>query len=121
VRDERDGWGQTLRVPLLEPHYDEGKHEAILRADPEWIMDEVVSARSAFNGGALVEIEVRGDFILDTCGQAVDANAIGRGLPSGSGSPGGVFLSSFRVEQRAGGRRMAEEAAVQANEPGNAP
>jgi hypothetical protein len=122
VRDERDGWGETLRVPLLEPQYDEGKHEAILRADPEWIMDEVISARSAFNGGALVEIEVRGDFILDACGQAVDANAIGRRLPTGSGTPGGVFLSSFRVEQRAAaGRRLAEEGVDQANEqPGNA-
>jgi hypothetical protein len=115
VTEERDGWGETLRVPLLEPEYDERTHELILRADPDWIRDEVVSHRSAFNSGVLVEIEVRGDFIIDACGQALDANAIGRRLPSGNGTPGGLFLSSFRVEPRHG-RRMAEEAAVQASE-----
>jgi hypothetical protein len=49
----------------------------------------------------LVEIEVRGDLIIDCNGQTVDANPAGPvGTPSGNGAPGGTFLSSFIVAQR---------------------
>ena len=45
-----------------------------------------------------VEIEVRGDFIVDCNGQTVDANAVGLSpAPTGNGTPGGTFLSSFHV------------------------
>ena len=48
-----------------------------------------------------VEIEVRGDFILDCNGQPVDANAVGlTPAPTGNGTPGGTFLSTLPREPR---------------------
>ena len=45
-----------------------------------------------------VEIEIRGDYIVDCNGQTVDANAVGLSpSPTGNGTPGGTFLSTFRV------------------------
>jgi hypothetical protein len=45
-----------------------------------------------------VEIEVRGDYIVDCNGQAVDANPVGlRAAPSGNGTPGGTYVSTFSV------------------------
>lgn len=117
VEDKRTGWHETLRVPLWEPGYDEASNTVVLRADPGWIKDEIDSSKSAFFEGALVEIELRGDFILDTCGQAVDANAIGRRLPSGNGTPGGTFLSTFRVtSERA--RQQLPAPVLDSNEQG---
>ena len=49
-----------------------------------------------------VEIEIRGDFIVDCNGQTVDANAIGLSpAPTGNGTPGGTFFSTFRVHHHA--------------------
>jgi len=60
--------------------------------------------------GAIVQIEIRGDYILDCHGRPIDANANGFALfdagdgqpprPSGNGTRGGVFLSVFRVPRR---------------------
>lgn len=59
--------------------------------------------------GAIVEFEVRGDYILDCHGQAIDANARGFALqrrpnqhvtPSGNGTPGGTLVSVFHVQGR---------------------
>ena len=95
------GWGETLRIPMRTPHYDQASHTATLAVSKRWISDEIMQANSRFRGSdAIVEIEVRGDLILDLCGQAVDANARGRAWPSGNGSPGGSHLSVFTVEQR---------------------
>jgi len=50
-----------------------------------------------------VEIEVRGDFIIDCNGQAVDANAVGLSPgPTGNGTPGGTFVSRFKVDRAKG-------------------
>jgi hypothetical protein len=47
-----------------------------------------------------IEIEIRGDFILDSRGQAVDANPVGpRMVPSGNGTPGGTHVSMFRIKR----------------------
>lgn len=60
-------------------------------------------AVSGFERPTIVEIEVRGDFILDWRGQSVDANRVGRHRwPTGNGTPGGSFLSSFTVQRAAG-------------------
>ena len=54
-----------------------------------------------YAGETSVEIEVRGDFIVDCNGQPVDANAVGLlTTPTGNGTPGGTFLSSLRVGKR---------------------
>ena len=58
-------------------------------------------------GPSTVEIEIRGDLILDCRGQAVDANSIGRRNqgPFGNGTPGGTFLSIFPLKRRDEGPR----------------
>lgn len=97
-KEYRTGWGETFRVPLRRPVYDEATCTMTLVVEPGWVGDEIVSENSAFRAEVgLVEIEVRGDFILDCCGQAVDANAIGLAAPpaTGNGAPGGTFRSTF--------------------------
>jgi len=113
VLDERSGWGNMMRVPITAIDIGEvdGKaRSATLAVDQAWVADEVNGHHSAFHDGPLlVEIEVRGDFILDDCGQAVDANAVGirppraNERPTGNGTPGGSFLSTFRVGQKPSG------------------
>ncbi len=110
IPEERSGWGNMMRVPITTIDIGEvdGKaRSATLVVDQAWVTDEVKARRSAFHDGpVLVEIEVRGDFILDDCGQAVDANAVGllpprlNERPTGNGTPGGSFLSAFWVAQK---------------------
>lgn len=95
------GWGETLRIPMRAPHYDAASHTVTLAVSKRWVSDEIMQENSRFRGSdAIVEIEVRGDLILDPCGQAVDGNARARAWPSGNGSPGGSHLSIFTVKQR---------------------
>lgn len=117
--EEDSGWGQALRVPIidLEPTSQSGDPPGHARAvalvvDGEWVLDELKSKRSIFrNENSLVEIEVRGDFILDCNGQAVDANAVGlRPAPTGNGTPGGTFRSTFTVAPAGAAPRDAKAA-----------
>jgi hypothetical protein len=107
--EREGGWWQTFRVPILrvdttlvppEPG-DPADHvrSATIVVDGAWVEDGVRGRRSLFLGGETrVELEVRGDFIIDCSGQAVDANAVGLSpVPTGNGTPGGTFLSTFRV------------------------
>jgi hypothetical protein len=73
---------------------------------PEWFEDFACHGSKIRKEGALVRIEVNGDFILDCHRQPVDANARGfalrdiEGEPrhgSGNGTPGGVLISVFKV------------------------
>jgi hypothetical protein len=104
--EEDSGWGEVMRVPITDLEVTSesidppGHVRAVtLVVDGEWVLDELKSKRSIFrNERSQVEIEVRGDFILDCNGQAIDANAVGlRPVPSGNGTPGGTFLSTFSV------------------------
>lgn len=97
-----DGWWETFRVPIVrvEANDTEFVNRATIVVDGFWLRDTMgEGASSLFQGKATrVELEVRGDFILDCNGQAVDANAIGRSkVPTGNGTPGGSFLSTFLV------------------------
>jgi len=107
--EREGGWWQTFRVPIVRldtevvppeagdpPDHVRG---AELIVDGAWKADAVLGHRNLFLGGETrVEIELRGDFIVDCNGQTVDANAVGLSpAPTGNGSPGGTFLSSFRV------------------------
>lgn len=96
------GWGETLRVPLRRPHYDAEHNRATLTVDARWVNGEFPKNQSSkFDAVTLVEIEVRGDLILDCCGQPIDANRIGSNPPpTGNGSPGGTFLTSFLLAKR---------------------
>jgi len=106
-REREGGWWQTFRVPIvgveLEPQHagDPPNHVrgATIVVDGAWVEDAVRGRRSLFQGGETrIEIEVRGDFIVDCNGQTIDANAVGLSpVPTGNGAAGGTFLSSFRV------------------------
>lgn len=106
---EDTGWGGVLRVPIVGVQADDFSdpskafaRSATLVVDGQWFGDELrLGARrwSVFRDEvSQVEIEIRGDFIVDCNGQAVDANPVGlRAAPSGNGTPGGTFVSTFSV------------------------
>ncbi len=108
VPEAEGGWRESLRVPIVGVRTTAGSGvpaglatAARLVVDTAWVNDALVSARTRFGAGAEVEIEIRGDYITDCNGQQLDANVRGlRPAPSGNGSPGGTFLSTFRVEPR---------------------
>jgi hypothetical protein len=104
--EREGGWWQVLRVPIVrveteatESDPDEHITKATIVVDGAWVEDGVRGRRSLFMGSeAWVEIEVRGDFIVDCNGQTVDANAVGLiPAPTGNGTPGDTFISAFRV------------------------
>ena len=107
MTDEGEGgWLEPFRVPISRLEFREfttpaGRmYEARMVVNGPWLEDAVRGTRTKFQEGSTrVEIEVRGDFILDCNGQAIDANAVGLSpAPTGNGTPGGTFLSTFRVE-----------------------
>lgn len=105
--ESEGGWGIAHRVPILDvetvdaPGPQSGLvTKATLVVDSGWVADAIQSRKRIFNQDeTIVEIEIRGDFIIDCNGQAVDANAVGRTpSPTGNGTPGGTFHSTFRVQ-----------------------
>jgi hypothetical protein len=101
------GWWETWRVPIVDvvtsPASEDPARlvrDATIVVDGLWWADALKSGRRIFEGfETWVEIEVRGDYIVDCNGVTVDANAVGLApAPTGNGTPGGTFLSSFRVE-----------------------
>lgn len=107
--EREGGWWQTFRVPIVRVETtkypakgDSADHVlgAMIVVDGAWVEDGVRGRRSLFlESETRVELEVRGDFIIDCNGQRIDANAVGHSpfLPTGNGTPGGTFLSTFRV------------------------
>jgi hypothetical protein len=104
--EREGGWWMALRVPIVrvETAADAGDppdhvSKATIVVDRHWLKDAVRSGRTLFVGNETrIEIEIRGDFIVDCNGQTVDANAVGLiPPPTGNGSPGGTFISTFRV------------------------
>jgi hypothetical protein len=100
--EDEGGWIEVRRVPitgLATSTSGDFADKVNLCVDSGWCDDEVLGHKSIFHRPKVrVEIEVRGDLILDCHGQAVDANAVGlRPMPTGNGTPGGTFISSFRV------------------------
>jgi hypothetical protein len=106
--EREGGWRETLRVPIVEintngfsvPNHPEYVRGGNIVVEGSWLEDAVRGRKNRFLGSpAWVEIEIRGDYILDCNGQTVDANPVGLSpYPSGNGTPGGTFLSCFRVE-----------------------
>lgn len=106
VSEDEGGWGEVRRVPILAvetvdaPGSQSGLvTRATLIVESAWVYDAIDSRKRIFNQReALVEIEIRGDYIVDCNGQTVDANVVGLSpSPTGNGTPGGTFLSTFRV------------------------
>lgn len=110
---EKTGWGELLRVPIvgvqaseLSGDANEFARRATLVVDGQWFGDELRRGSrnwSLFRDDVTqIEIEVRGDYIIDCNGQSVDANPMGvRAVPSGNGTPGGTYVSTFSVEPNA--------------------
>ncbi len=111
-----EGWRETRPVEIVaaileewmpgDP--DDTARRAVLCVRPEWLEELTCHASRARKEGAEVQIEVRGDFILDCRREPVDANARGFALhgehcekvrPSGNNTPGGTLVSVFQVEK----------------------
>ena len=95
VRREESRWGRVIRVPIVGLDLEAGGGAGMavgarLRFDLTWYREQIEGDASAFNDEiALVEIEVRGERILDCNGLAVDVDA--------NGTPGGLSFVAFRV------------------------
>jgi hypothetical protein len=109
VPEDAEGWGEPRRVPIVDVEtvdapapYTGFITRATLVVDAAWVDDAIESRKKFFNQNpSTVEIEIRGDFIVDCNGQTVDANAVGLSpAPTGNGTPGGTFYSSFQVQPR---------------------
>jgi hypothetical protein len=107
--EREGGWWQVFRVPIVDVDFtgfgpeaeDPPAHVrgAAIVVDGPWLDDAVRGRRTIFYGGETrVEIEVRGDLIVDCNGQTVDANSFGLfRAPTGNATAGGTFLSTFTV------------------------
>ncbi|MEK6261446.1 MAG: hypothetical protein AABP62_22840 [Planctomycetota bacterium] len=119
-----DGWWETRRAPITGvdttpfpgdpkdpvPVDPKDPNNLVRRArivvDEHWLeeLESTVRGRKSLllRNPVRVELEVRGDFIIDCNGQTVDANAVDSfdpfAAPTGNGTPGGTFLSTFRVK-----------------------
>jgi hypothetical protein len=107
--EREGGWWLPFRVPIVgvdtgnfpaEPH-DPPNHVrgATIIVDGPWLEDAVRGRRTLFLGGETrVEIEVRGDLMIDCNGQQLDLETHGLcPAPTGNNSPGGTFFSDFVV------------------------
>lgn len=112
--ETHDYWWDVYRVPIkrldpIPPEPDDPPDHvrgARLVIDGRWVHGALRGESRIFSYDTTVEIEVRGDFIVDCNGQTVDANAIGLSTArTGNGTPGGTFLSVFRVAPRGPSKR----------------
>lgn len=111
VMYREDSWRVPRRVPIrrivaVDPVNGESGEfttQAKIAVRSGWITKVLRDEEAGkFENNTRVEIEIRGDLIVDRHGRALDANP--RGLnasPTGNGTPGGTFLSSFRVGEKA--------------------
>ena len=94
-----------VRTSLHQGDPEGTTRHATLCVQPDWYEEITCHGSKIRKEGAVVRIEVNGDFILDCHCQPVDANARGFALqkrdddvqPSGNGTPGGVLISVFSV------------------------
>jgi hypothetical protein len=116
IVEQPTGWLFTRRVPIVRidvtpdtttpggqelPPNTTNQMRLIVR--PRWLRDELDKDEESWLSQRefTIEIEIRGDLILDCHRQAIDGEAIGLDpTPSGNGSPGGTFISSFRVHPK---------------------
>jgi hypothetical protein len=108
--DGGTGWVRSRRVPItaldtkpssqdLPPGTTNQFSVAVAK---RWVRDEIDQGGESYlsERDFVVEIEIRGDLIEDCNGQTVDANSDGlRPSPSGNGTPGGTYFSSFKVKR----------------------
>lgn len=109
LRESEGGWELPLRAPILRIEHgaDPGDPPELVRSARlvvswKWVGDAIRGPATRFeHAGSSVEIEIRGDFILDCNGQALDANPRGAlPAPTGNGTPGGTYLSRFDLTEK---------------------
>lgn len=109
IRQREGGWLLPMRAPIVRVEFADVSGGPIELAQGVtlvvswgWVSDAVRGLQTEFEGARVeVEIEIRGDHILDCNGQAVDANARGHeGAPTGNGTPGGTYLSHFTLGEK---------------------
>jgi len=122
--EQATGWRQLRRVPITrlvtDPRVEPGAppmppgmtNYMVVVVRDAWIREQMQRGEDSWltERDFTVEIEIRGDWILDCRGVPVDANS--RGLtaaPTGDGVPGGLFLSTFRVERKPNDPQQAGE------------
>lgn len=110
MTDQTEGcWREYYRVPIVAVETERVADDppgcvrtARIVVSGAWLRDGVDGDGSIFlRGESYVEIEVRGDFIVDCIGQTVDSNP--RGLvpfPTANDGPGDSYLSTFTVARR---------------------
>jgi hypothetical protein len=105
-REFEGGWGEILRVPIGVRWQEDPEHKGHtsrvdLVVDSDWLHDAINDNSRFEQYISRIEITVRGDYLLDCNGQAVDANARGRSpAPTGNGVPGDTYISTFQVQQK---------------------
>jgi hypothetical protein len=104
--DGNEDVGYMLRVPITGIWYrptSEGdpagttRHMGFYVSYRFWHGEIDAAGASGFERETLVEIRLDGDSLIDWAGRPIDAESIGRRLPTGNGVIGGTFLSTFRV------------------------
>nr|WP_315249413.1 hypothetical protein [uncultured Duganella sp.] len=114
--ESEGGWKKSYRVPILDVKTSASASapagmvdHATVVVDGRWLYDAIKGTETIFDVRPItVEIEIRGDLIVDCNGQTVDANNHGwLPPPSGNGTPGGTFFSSFQVQARSASNRAA--------------
>lgn len=116
--DQSTAWRLIRRVPILKldltPHgstpLPAGTTNQIqVYVDAYWVRDEITGGSSWLTWDVFeINVELNGDGILDCHHMPIDGEAIGlEAFPSGNGSPGGIYRSSFRVEPKPHSRQIA--------------
>ena len=102
--EDDDWWWETSRVPITGVKTEDTDLvvRAAIKVDSTWLESTIRGNSSRLQRwSSRVEIEIRGDFIVDCNGQTIDANAHGLSKgPTGNGTPGGTFLSTFRIDEQ---------------------
>lgn len=106
AREDKDGWGRTLRVPIVKVRIDDPDPKdaelasgVTLMVDSDWVKGALDDISVFAKNVTRVEILIRGDYLLDCNGIPIDANARGMSAaPTGNGVPGDTFISTFIVK-----------------------
>jgi hypothetical protein len=109
--EQATDWRLIRRIPITRldftPHgsgpFLAGTTDQVrVHVSTDWIADEIAGRSTWLTyDGFEVEFELDGFGVLDCHGQPVDADAIGlEAAPTGNGTPGGMYRSTFRVHAK---------------------
>jgi hypothetical protein len=110
VVEEDTGWLIPLRFPISDLDTTPSGKRTLpsgmtdqfrVKVASGWVNAALLGQHSILKGeedNFVIEIQIHGDLVIDCNGQAVDGNTSGlQATPTGNGTPGGSYLSSFEV------------------------